>query len=92
MAPGWQSTEFLAMLAAQIIALLVLFGVIPEGDAPAVNKNVAAMIASAGSIIAYIASRTAVKVAALKAAPAPAPAPERPGVWTTTRPAEAPRP
>lgn len=81
MSPGYMTTEFLAMLAAQVVALLVLFGVVPESDAPAINKNVAALIASAGSIVAYIASRTMVKVAAVKAS-APA------DVYTTRTPRE----
>ncbi len=63
MSPGYLTTEFWITLAGQAIALLVVFGVVPTTDAAWITKEVAALILSAGSIVAYITSRTVVKAA-----------------------------
>ena len=70
--PGIKTTEFWIAVIAQLIPLLVMFGVLTadEGSAlaDAVSKAVAAVVALVAAvwpIVAYIKSRTAVKTALL---------------------------
>lgn len=75
--PGVKTTEFWIAVLAQLIPLLVMFGVLTadEGSvlADAVSRAVAAvvaLIAAVWPIVEYIKSRTAVKQAMLAMATA----------------------
>lgn len=70
--PGWMTTEFWLTLVAQVVALLVLFGVVSVADKDSVTgtmgravENVFAVVGSAAAIWQYIRSRTDVKQQAL---------------------------
>lgn len=69
--PGWTTTEFWMTLGVQAISLFVLFGLVDKGEEAQVRntlaeaiQNVAAMVASLGSIWKYIQGRAEVKAAA----------------------------
>lgn len=66
--PGYKTTEFWISLAANVVALLVIMGIVtPESQADLVEatsrivEGVFAVITSVTAIIAYIRSRTKVK-------------------------------
>lgn len=66
--PGIKTTEFWLTLTAQLIPLLVIFGVLNSDEASDLSEAVAqlitaigAVVASAAPIVAYIQSRTRVK-------------------------------
>lgn len=66
--PGWQTSEFWIALASQLLALLVLAGVLSPADRgtleAAVSNSIAAVftiVASASVVIQYIAARTSLK-------------------------------
>lgn len=67
--PGWQTTEFWATIAAQVVAMLVAFGVINPGSAAGVEAHVTAAVAGVFALVAlfsmvkkYIESRTDLKL------------------------------
>lgn len=69
--PGWQTSEFWLSIAAQLIALLVLTGVIAASDKDTVQgsiseliKSAFALIVSATNVWKYIQSRIEAKKAA----------------------------
>ncbi|HLW67832.1 MAG TPA: hypothetical protein VKS79_21115 [Gemmataceae bacterium] len=73
--PGWQSTEFYALIGkilTSVVLLFVVLGKIKPDAASGINEQVTAIIAAVGSLIAvvgvngfvvhkYIASRTELK-------------------------------
>lgn len=68
MKPGYQTSEFWLTLAAQIIPLLVLLGVLTPEQAPGVSdalsnviKDVFALLASVAPVAVYIWGRAKVK-------------------------------
>ncbi len=68
MKPGWQTTEFWLSLASQVIAVLVLTGVVPQQDQSTLAGIVANAITGAFAVIAavtmgvtYIQNRTSIK-------------------------------
>ena len=72
MKPGYLTTEFWLALAAQLITLLVLFGVVPETDKDTLQSVIATAIEHSAAVIAnavilwkYIQSRLEVKVTSL---------------------------
>ena len=70
MKTGWKTTEFWMALISQVIALLVLLGVIARGEASNLEAAVSnvmqatfALVANAIVVWQYIRSRTAIKQA-----------------------------
>lgn len=66
--PGWKTTEFWATITAQVVAMLVAFGVINPGSAAGVEAHVASAVAGVFALVAlfsmvkrYIDSRTELK-------------------------------
>jgi hypothetical protein len=71
MKPGWQTSEFYIALAGQLLAILVLLGIVPAADRAtlegAISRAVEAVAAFAASTLGvwqYIRSRTTVKTEA----------------------------
>lgn len=74
MKPGYLTTEFWLTLSAQVIPLLVIFGLIPDSDKDSVGQFISSAIAQASAFIAsaiaiwkYIQSRLEVKTIGAKA-------------------------
>ena len=70
MKEGYKTTEFWMTLAANAVAILVLFGVFTPEESGQVQDGlsnaieaVAALVVSLGTVWKYIESRTAVKTA-----------------------------
>ncbi len=66
--PGWKTTEFWVSIVAQITTVLVLIGVLNQGDSTSLNASIAESIEAVGIVIVnalvvlgYIKSRTEVK-------------------------------
>lgn len=62
--PGWKSSEFWIQLVTQIIALLVVLGVLSSSKADAITETIAAVgaaVASAVSGSVYSMGRTKLK-------------------------------
>jgi hypothetical protein len=66
--PGYKTTEFAGAIASVVITILVLVGVVQEGDHQNLEEALIALItalavvaSNAAVIVAYIRSRTALK-------------------------------
>lgn len=66
--PGWKTTEFWISVAAQILAVVVLLGLMSQSDSETVGQAISQSIEAVGVIVAnaaiilgYIKSRTTAK-------------------------------